>query len=111
MSNPQTPYIKDSEQAILNKSFDPTFDVLAVENLAYNGSSLVRVSSKDVAAKITVSGTTTYVAKAAVGSAESAASWQAKKITVSGSDTTITWADGNTNYDNIATDLTALSYS
>lgn len=43
MSNPQTPYTKDSEQVVLNKSFDPTFDVLATESLAYDGESLVRM--------------------------------------------------------------------
>lgn len=42
MANPQTPYTKDSEQRILNKSFDPAFDVLATESLNYNGTALVR---------------------------------------------------------------------
>lgn len=111
MANPQTPYTKDSEQRILNKSFDPTFDVLAFENLEYDGSTLKRGQSKNLATKITVSGTTTYVAKAPAGTTEATAGWQAKKIAVSGSDTTITWADGDTNFDNIATDLTSLTYS
>lgn len=30
---PQTPYTKDSEQIILNKSFDPAYNVLAVMQL------------------------------------------------------------------------------
>lgn len=45
MSNPQTPYIKDSEQEVLNKSFDPDFKVLAVEALEFDGSNLVRKPS------------------------------------------------------------------
>lgn len=33
---------KDSEQSILNQSFDPDFNILAIENLEYNGNALVR---------------------------------------------------------------------
>ncbi len=66
--------------------------------------------TKQLATKVTVSGLVTYVAKAAPGSAQASAAWSAKKI-----DTTtgvvITWADGNNNYDNVATNLTALTYS
>lgn len=61
--------------------------------------------------KITVSGTTTYVAKALPGTAQSASLWQAKRIVVSGNDTLITWAGGSGAYTHVATDLTALSYS
>lgn len=42
MANPQTPHIKDSEQAILNKSFDPDFNVLATQGLQFNGTALKR---------------------------------------------------------------------
>lgn len=48
MANPQAPYIKDSEQIILNKSFDPDFNVLATEQLGYNSNgagSLERIAS------------------------------------------------------------------
>lgn len=64
-----------------------------------------------MASKITVDGTTTYVAYAPPGTTQATAGWRVKKIAVSGSDTVITWADGNASYDNVATDLTALSYS
>lgn len=62
------------------------------------------------AQKVTTSGSVTYVAIAVPGTAQSAAAWQVKKI----DDTTgtiTTWADGDANFDNIATDLTALTYS
>lgn len=62
----------------------------------------------DLAIKITESGGTTYVGEAAPGTAESNASWKAYKVTSSG---VVTYADGNPNSDNVATDLTALSYS
>lgn len=42
----------------------------------------------------------TYVGKAAVGSATSSAVWQMKKIDES-SGMTITWADGDANFDNV----------
>jgi len=38
------------------------------------------------------------------------AAWQARKIDTS-SGVVITWADGDANFDNVATDLTSLSYS
>lgn len=62
------------------------------------------------AIKVTTSGTTTYVAKAAIASSQASAVWQAQKIDKS-SGVVITWADGNANFDNVATDLTALTYS
>lgn len=68
-------------------------------------------SSASATTKITESGADTYIGKAAVGASQASAVWQAQKIAVSGSNTTILWADGNDNYDNVATDLTALSYS
>lgn len=64
----------------------------------------------DYAFKITEDGTNTYVAYANPGTAQSSAAWKAFKMDTS-SGLVITWADGNDNFDNIATDLTALDYS
>lgn len=61
--------------------------------------------------KVTIDGNDTYVALAYCGTTEATPRWQCKLISVVGGDTTITWADGNANFDNIATDLTALAYS
>jgi len=59
--------------------------------------------------------TTVYAAVAPIGTALSSAAWMAwkKVITVIGTTTTIviTWADGDSSYDNVATDLTALTYN
>ena len=60
--------------------------------------------------KVTVSGNDTYVAKATVGTAQSSAYWQAKKISDDGTTLTIKWADGNDRFDNVATNLTTLTY-
>ena len=63
-----------------------------------------------------VAGTvTTYIALALPGATTDEAVWRASKIVeVTSGDiitTTITWADGNAEFDNLATDITALSYS
>lgn len=70
------------------------------------------VGDFNVAKKITVSGDYTYIAIAVPGTADVSATWQVQRIDVSvAGDTRFMWADGDTNFDNVATDLTALSYS
>lgn len=73
------------------------------------------VTDGDFATKITTAGGYTYIAKALLpgttyanrAAHEAAAVWQAKRIDANGS---AQYADGNSNYDNVATDLTALTY-
>ena len=69
------------------------------------------VDSPHLAQKITIVGSTYYLAYAAMGSAQSSPVWQVKRIQFIGDDIIFTWCDANDLYDNIATDLTALSYS
>jgi hypothetical protein len=57
------------------------------------------------------SSSTTYVGVAETGSDESLAVWQIKKISVSGAVTKITWADGNSDFDNVWADRASLTYS
>lgn len=57
------------------------------------------------------SATVTYVGIAQIGTATSASSWQVKRISVSGNVTTITWADGDDEFDNIWDNRASLSYS
>ena len=61
------------------------------------------------AMKLTVVGSVTYVANAPAGSLQADAVWKCKKIDET-SGIVITWADGNEKYDNVATDLTTLTY-
>lgn len=68
------------------------------------------VANAEFAMKVTTSGTVTYLALAKPGTSESSASWQARKIDAT-SGAVITWADGDTEFNNVATDLTALTYS
>lgn len=55
--------------------------------------------------------TTTYIGEAIVGSVTSGAIWRIKKIVASGSLTSILFADGNQNYDNVWDNRASLSYS
>ena len=102
-----------TEQEILNFGLDVE-DVNPPTSLRgqleWTGTGWVRKNSGLMAKKITTSGDNTYVACAVMGSAQASAVWQVKKISVSGSDTVITWADGDSNFDNVATDLTVLTY-
>ena len=103
--------IKYSSQNIDNLSFDETYLESTVLPVETDGVNLRRKQSSLVAKKITVSGANTYVATAPIGSLQASAVWQVKCINVTGGDTVITWANGDANFDNVATDLTILSYS
>lgn len=56
------------------------------------------------------SATITYIGEADAGTATSAASWRIKRMSTA-SGIVITWADGNTNFDNVWNNRASLSYS
>lgn len=58
-----------------------------------------------------VSSSLTYVGKAVIGTAVATAGWQISRIVISGTETIITYADGNASFDNIWNDRASLSYS
>lgn len=58
-----------------------------------------------------VDSSTTYLGKAAIGTATSVTSWQIKKISVSGAITTIAFAGGTDNYINEWDERAGYSYS
>lgn len=79
-------------------------------SIARDESNIPLAIASEYAVKTTVAGAVTYVAIALPGTAQATAAWQAKKVdTTSG--TVVTWADGDSKWNNIATDLTALTYS
>lgn len=91
---------------IFNESYSPAGGIQMEE---------IPAATKEL---IVVSGnvTTIYHAVAKAGTAENIAGWRAYKKVVDESITNstaikVTWADGNTNFDNIVTDLTLLNYS
>lgn len=100
-----------TEQYIQNLSWDERLKLLAMLPIETDGTNAFRKQTNLMATKITESGTTIYYAQAPIGTAQSTAGWQARKIDTSGNDTVFTWADGDAEFDNVATDLTALSYS
>jgi len=69
------------------------------------------VGESPFAQKIYVDGNHTYMALAAPGTLEDEAKWRAWDVDTSvANTTTIKYADGNAQFDNVATDLTALTY-
>lgn len=101
---------KYTEQNTDNSSFDEDFGIRLVEPVGYDGVNLQRLNASNMAVKVTVAGTNTFLALAAPGTSQATAKWQSRKIDTS-TGVVITWADGNSDFDNVATDLTALSYS
>jgi hypothetical protein len=57
------------------------------------------------------SSATTYVGQAAIGSVVGDSVWRIKRILISGTETIIEWADGDSNFDNVWDDRASLSYS
>lgn len=102
--------VHKTTQEMGNRSYDSEFDVNVVEALGYDGVNLQRPMADSLAVKMTEVGNVTYIAQAKPGTAEATAKWQAKKLDQS-SGLVITWADGDADFNNVATDLTSLSYS
>ena len=97
-------------QEMFNLSFDTDFNQNATELIGYDGQELQRMVADSLAIKTTVVGDVTYIGIAAPGTAQATAKWQCQKLDES-SGLVLTWADGNGDFDNTSTDLTALSYS
>jgi hypothetical protein len=57
------------------------------------------------------SSTITYIGSAIASSLTSESVWKIKRIEISGTLTIITWADGNTNFDNVWNNRATLEYS
>lgn len=95
---------------IFNRSFDRETDTLVFQALGYDGVSLQRGLADSLAIKVTTDGDLTYIGLAAPGTAEATEKWQCFCVD-STTGVKVTYADGNSNFDNTATDLTGLSYS
>lgn len=81
-------------------------DNLVTLKVATDGS--LSLADAAFATKVTASGGYTYIGEALPGTAEAAEAWRCQRIDSSG---TTLWANGDGKFDNVATDLTALSYS
>ena len=132
---------KHTEQHILNESFDEAFSIVKTVGHSYDpntdtvnpitvpqGNSLATSEKQDAIvaaiegitisspeyAKIVDGNTdpgTFYIGIAVIGSATTDPVCQAQKIETSGDNVTITWADGNSNFDNQFNAPNTLSYS
>jgi hypothetical protein len=111
----------EATASTLLKTDDLTFDVgsgaleVKVSEIATTASTettlqTISFGGFKFALKMTTVGSVDYIGEAAAGTAASSALWRAKKVD-STSGIIITWADGNANFDNVATDLTTLTYS
>lgn len=58
-----------------------------------------------------VDASTTYIGESAITIATSSPFWRIRKISVSGTVSSILWADGDENFDNVWDDRTSLLYS
>lgn len=114
----------ETEQYILNLSFDKLHEILMTGLLAYNATTEqydriqinpatgeLRTGAIALATRVDdTSPPITYVGKAVPGTATSSATWQIQKIDES-SGVITTWADGNSNYDNVWDLRSSLVYS
>lgn len=98
-----------TEQYILNAVYEKLLKSLVVMNAGYDGSNTQLPIAQSMSMKLTQVGSVYYIGIAAPGTAEATAKWQAFKLDTS-SGIKKTYADGNPDFDNVATDLTALSY-
>lgn len=112
--------IQNSEQEILNKAYESSKKAIAVAGVETDGTNELYQVSELVAEKNTIikngAVTTIYKAIAPIATALSTAGWQINKTVIDTSVTdvtnlVVTWCDGNAEFDNVATDLTSLSYS
>lgn len=112
------PDVRKSEQRVLNWSFDEVFKVIAHEVLKYvpagnnAAESLERAISNEhlTFRKSAESGGVYYIGTARAGESESDPVWQIQKVDTNNG-TTITFADGDTEFNNIWNNRTELSYS
>jgi hypothetical protein len=56
-------------------------------------------------------GGTTYIGEASPGSLTSASAWRIKRVVETGPDSVITWADGDSDFDNIWDNRLSLTYT
>jgi hypothetical protein len=73
------------------------------EQMSFAGAKFLRLDD--------ASETVTYIGYGLIGTADSAAAWKIIRMTTTGTETVIEYADGNNNFDNVWSDRASLSYS
>jgi hypothetical protein len=100
--------IHQSVQEIFNQGFDETTGVPVIGSLGYDGQGVQWKNADNLAQKIYTDATYTYICKSAPGASLSDPAWQIKRVDNDGS---ITWADGDPEFNNIASKYSSLTYS
>lgn len=101
---------KDTEQYILNKSFDPDYEVLATLPVELDPAGTVkRKVTEDLTLLWEVSGSYVYIGEATPGTLESAADWRIQRVDTSTGK--IHYADSNSEFDNVWDDRASLTYA
>jgi len=100
---------KKTEQDIQNLGFDQELNVPVSLGIGYDGQGLQRGMAQNMAIILVEDGEVKYLAMAAPGTAPTTPKWQARKIDKT-TGLVITWADGDSEFDNMADDLTNLNY-
>lgn len=96
-------YGKSTTNTALPLSFDTNGNLKTADQTTTTSDQAVRIDEP--------SKTVNYFGYASVGTSDAAASWKIKKLVTSGSVTTIQWADGDANYDNIWSNRASLTYN
>lgn len=96
-----------SEQTILEKAFDSTYNVIRTSPYGTSGDNLNRAISQTLQIYAVSDGGYDYFCFAAPGTALSDAKWQIFQLDGSGN---LMYADANAEFDNVATDPTLLNY-
>jgi len=112
------PDIARSEQGVLNKSFDETYQVLTVEALVYNPETgdLDRMTQPGATVSVayesrndtTTDANLVYLGKALPGSLESDAAWQIKRYNKSAGH--MSFADDETTFTKVWSDRATYNY-
>lgn len=68
-------------------------------------------SGQSFTTRIDVVGTVTYIGEANPGTTAATAAWRIKRISESGQDAVVEWADGDDAFDNVWDDRAILTYS
>ena len=99
---------KHTVQNMMNWSFDPVTNMNMVEPVGFDGQTMSRMWSSNLQIYTVSSGGYDYFCFAAPGTAQATAKWAIFRLDGSGN---LMYADANTNFDNVATDPTLLTYA
>ncbi len=103
--------LDDAEGADRNpRNYAQLVSVVGSSTGSVSGSTVTSDISELYATYSVISGSYTWVGQAGAGSDSSDPVWRCKEIYNDGSLYIVKWADGNTNFDNIADNIASLTY-